>query len=394
MAGFVRVVSRREFSCRRLGRLDYTFLILYCYTTVVFLLRSKNPLPSNVFMAVDPTFCYFIFRGLVSDIDDLQWFLHSFVILLLPYVVLVASEMLTHQNQFLLVGQTVKEMFRDGRPRCMGSFRQPITMGTLGASFIPLYIGLAFNKDMRRRALVGIGLCASIVFFANSGGPLSATLFGLFAWLCWFMRKKMFLIRRGAVGLTIILAMLMKAPIWYLPEKVSNLTGGGGWHRSYLVDQAIRNLDKWWLAGMSIIETRNWFPYKLAVTGGADITNQYLSFGLTAGLGAVGLFVLLLVQAFKSVGRSLTAASTSLEKTSENEYMLWGIGAALFVHVVNFYGVCYFDQIYVVWCMQIAMISSFSQVDYSDIRTSTHEHPSRGQEDNLPYLIHNSFQDQ
>jgi hypothetical protein len=362
VAGFARVMVRREFSFGDLNRIDHAFSILYSYTTIVYLMRSNEPVAFQLALFIDAFLCYFIFRGLIVEIDDIRWFLRALVILLVPYVGLVAMEMVTHQNQFGLVGQTAEMMFRNERPRCIGSFRHSITMGTLGVSFLPLYIGLAFTKAGRVCALVGIGLCVSIVLLSNSGGPVSASTFGLVGWLCWFMRKKMFLVRRVSLGLVILLGLLMKAPIWYLPARISDFTGGSGWHRSYLLDVAINNINKWWLAGMPIIETKDWIPYSLAATGGADITNQYLSFGLSAGLGAVALFIGLLILSFQGVGKALTVVRSSFPETTEDEYMLWGLGATLLAHVTNWFGVCYFDQIYVVWFMQLAFISRLSQI--------------------------------
>jgi hypothetical protein len=362
IALLTRVYLRGEFTFRDLNGMDKALLMLYGYTTLVFVIREKNPAVSDIAMAMDPLLCYFGFRGLFAELDDLRWFLRSLVFLLLPFVALVALEMVTFRNQFSLVGQTSEQIVREGRVRCIGSFRQPITMGTFGVSFLPLYVGLALDKERRRQALAGIGLCASIVFLSNSGGPLNATAFGLVAWLCWGMRERMYVVRRLTVGLVIVLGLVMKAPIWYLPAKLSDLTGGGGWHRSYLLDMAIKNLGKWWLAGMAIIETKDWMPYTLAVSGGADITNQYLAFGLTAGLGAVALFITLLVRSFKVVGQSLRVAHARFPTTPEDEYLIWGLGATLLAHVSNFFGVCYFDQVYVVWFMLLAIISGLTKI--------------------------------
>lgn len=361
VAGFARVMSRREFAFYDLNRIDRVFLILYSYTTIVFLMRSNEPVASSLALFVDSFLCYFTFRGLIAEIHDFRWFLYALVILLIPYVSLVVIEMVTHQNHFGLVGQTTEMMFRNDRPRCIGSFRQPITMGTLGVSFLPLYIGLVFTKTKRVCALVGIGLCVSIVLLSNSGGPINSAVFGIVGWLCWFMRRNMHLVRRVSLGLVILIGLVMKAPIWYLPAKLSDFTGGGGWHRSYLLEMAIKNFNLWWLAGMPIIQTKEWMPYILESSGGADITNQYLSFGLAAGLGAIGLFVLLLFRSFQGIGKALNVVRSSFSETSKDEYTLWGLGAMLFTHTVNWFGVCYFDQIYVVWFMQLAAIASISQ---------------------------------
>jgi hypothetical protein len=133
-----------------------------------------------------------------------------------------------------------------------------------------------------------------------------------------------------------------------------------GWHRAYLLDISFQNLRKWWLAGMRLADTHDWFPYTSAALEGADMTNTYLSFGLTAGLGALGLLILLLVRAFSKLGKALISVRGASRAPNETEYILWGLGVMLTVHVVNFLGVCYFDQMNIVWFMQIATISSLS----------------------------------
>jgi hypothetical protein len=360
MAGFARVMMRREYSLSKLNGIDRAFILLYSYTTVVFLLRSTEGQAYQVGLAVDAMLCYFTFRGLIESIEDFRWFLFAFLVLLGPYLVLVSVESSTGHNPFAFMGGIPEHIIREGRPRCIGSFRHPDLMGTLGATFLPLYLGLAFANAKRAFALLGVGLCLGIVFFSNSGGPASAAAAGLVGWLFWYMRTKMVWVRRAIVGSIILLALVMKAPVWYLLAKVSSLTGGDGWHRSYLLDVAFRNLDKWWQAGMSTIETQDWFPYSLALNGEADITNQFLSFGVAAGLVAIALLIFVLIRAYRSIGIALTATRSGALEPGETEFMLWGLGVMLSVHVVNWFGISYFDQIYVVWFMQLAAISVLS----------------------------------
>ena len=97
-----------------------------------------------------------------------------------------------------------------------------------------------------------------------------------------------------------LLAMVMKAPIWYLLARVSEFTGGDGWHRAYLIDVSVQHLRLWWFAGLPVIETSNWFEYSFST--GADITNNFISVGLNAGLGAIVLLILMLVRGFSNVG--------------------------------------------------------------------------------------------
>jgi hypothetical protein len=363
LAGFIRVAARREFSFHQLNKIDRALLLLYFYTTVVFLLRSTEGQAYQIGTTLDVFLCYFTFRGLLSDMEDFRWFLGAFVILLAPYALLVLVESMTGHNPFAVIGGVDggSAWMRNGRPRCFGSFRQPDTLGMFAASFIPLFIGLAAATREPRRPLIGIGLCVIIVWAANSGGAAGAAATGLACWGFWLFRTEMRKVRWAIVGVIILLALVMKAPIWYIFAHISSITGGDGWHRSYLLDVSFQHLGKWWLAGIPITETSGWFPYDLATTGGADITNQFVAFGLTAGLGALALFLFLLTRTFSQLGGAMAVVRFNSQRSDANEFLLWGLGVMLVVHVMDWFGITYFDQMNVVWYMQLAVISGLSQ---------------------------------
>src|SRR5208337_1152066 len=101
-------------------------------------------------------------------------------------------EMRTAQNPFsaLLGDGVILDELREGRPRCIGSFRHPSLLGTLGASFLPLYIALAVGKIDRIWGGIGIVLCLAIALLTNSGAPIGAVAVGLAGWSLWPMRTK------------------------------------------------------------------------------------------------------------------------------------------------------------------------------------------------------------
>lgn len=372
LSGFSRVLVRREFHFARLNGIDRAFLVLFSYCTVVYLVRTGKFEAYQIGVAVDAILCYFAFRGMISSGEDFRWFLSAFVIMLAPYLLLVSIESFTALNPFSIVGARSEVfLFREGTPRCVGSFRHPILMGALGASFLPLYVCNLFTMRYRNSAILGICLCIGIVLFANSGGPITAVGACMIGWSLWVLRKRMYLVRRCLVGILVLLAIFMKAPIWFIPEKISSITGGDGWHRSYLMDIAIQNIDKWLIAGMPITETADWLPYTIVISGGADITNQFISFGISAGLGAIILFILLLTLSFRAIGKSLEVVRSEKFAAEETEFLLWGLGVMLFVHIVNLIGVTYFDQFYVVWFMHLAAISTLSEIFLQTVRTRT-----------------------
>jgi hypothetical protein len=360
LAGFIRVISRKEFSFSRLNKIDRTLLFFYCYVAIVYSLRSTEGQINVIGLSVDAFLCYFTFRGLIVDLEDFRWFLKSFFILLAPYAALVLIESLTQHNMFSFIGGGIGGWQRGDRFRAVGTFRNPDLLGALGASFLPLYIGMACIKIERKLACLGISLCLMIVWASNSGGPIGATGMGLVGWALWRERTKMRRVRQWLVGGLVLLALVMKAPVWYLLDRVSSLTGGDGYNRAYLIDVSFQNFGKWWFAGMPITDTVNWFPYSHPLTGGADITNQFISFGLMAGVGAIVLLIVLLLRAFSSLGKALEAVRANSKKPNESEFLLWGLGVLVAIHIITWFGITYYDQFYVVWFMQLAAISSVS----------------------------------
>jgi hypothetical protein len=374
LAGFIRVMARHEFSFRALNKVDKALLWLYLFVPIIFGIRGDPGLAFTIGGSVDAFLCYFAFRGLVRDLDDLRWFLRAFVFLLAPYALLVVFESLTAHNLFALLGGTEGggHWMRNGRPRCFGSFRQPTTLGMFAATFIPMFIGMACITKERNRALLGIGFCLVIVWASNAGGPISAAAAGLACWGFWRYRTKMRKVRWGIVATLTALALVMKAPIWYIFARASAITGGDGWDRSYIIDVAYRHLHLWWLAGMNMLDTADWNPAgALVSTGASDITNQYISFGLNAGLGAIVLFILVLTRAYSQLGQALASVRSNKQTTNDQEFLLWGLGVMLLVHIVDWFGITYFDQMYMVWFMHLAVISTLSQAYLARPATAT-----------------------
>ena len=360
MVGFVRVMLRGErFTW---SRLDTSLIALYGYAALVFVLRSDTGQAYAVGTFIDALLCYVVFRALLRDTDDIAGFLQRFLILLVPYVGLLVIEAVTMRNPFGALGAATWGTLRDDRLRTMGSFRNPSLLGILAATLIPLYVGLFLARLGRVAAVFGATLCLVILVLANSGGPFAATGVGLLGWCCWSIRHRMSAIRRLATGSLVVIALAMNAPVWFLLERISGLTGGGGWHRAHLLSAAWQDLDRWWLAGMDIRETADWFPYTMeANNGGADITNAFVDFGLRAGILATILLIVLLVRAYRMIGIALAATSADAGERTR-ALMLWGLGCMLAAHISTFMGITYFDQFYVVWFMELAAIASATGV--------------------------------
>jgi len=376
--GFARVLSRRELSFTKLNGIDRALLAFTFYTTIVFLLRSPDGQVYEIGRTVDTCLGYFTFRALIRDRDEFKWFLRAFVVPLIPYLALVFVERITLENPFnSFLGGTAPYVIREGKVRAVGSFLHPSLLGTLGGSFLSLYLSLWLSKANRFAAVCGIVLCLMLVLASNSGAPLACVLVTAVGWACWSLRTRMRRVRHAMVSMLVALALVMKAPIWYLLARFSELTGGDGYHRSYLLDISFQNLDKWWLAGMSIADTREWFPYVNYNTGGADMTNQFLVFGMTAGVGAMALWILILKRAFGHLGAAMKIVRARGDAPTDEEHFYWGLGVLLAVHVMNWMSIPYFDQTAAFWFMELAVIATLTQSVLQPVAATERPYSSR-----------------
>jgi hypothetical protein len=160
---------------------------------------------------------------------------------------------------------------------------------------------------------------------------------------------------RWIVMITIVsLHLYMKAPVWFLMGHMSDIVGGGGWHRAEIVDSAVKNFNTWWFAGTN--QTGSWVATELSF-GGADLTNQFVVAGVHAGLLSLILFIWVIVRCYRYLGLALQRVRGV---HPDAEMLLWSFGAALYATIVNFFSVSYFDQIYIIWYLLLAVIASAS----------------------------------
>lgn len=385
-AGFARICFRKEFSWRNLTKVDKTLIALYSFTTLVLLTRPEESPALRIAKFLDVVSAYLTFRSLIVGPDDWRWLLRTLPLLLIPYVAMLGVERIAKHNYFDLVGGNGTIWLREGKVRCFGSFRHPSLLGSLGACFLPFFIAMAWDMRERARGILGIVLCLAIVGFSNSGGPMSVMAVVVAGWFLWPLRFNMKGFRWALVGFVAVMGLMMEAPIWYLLARVSSVTGGTGWHRSYLMDVAFQHFDQWCLMGMPLSETSQWFPYVIEATGGADITNQFIAFGLQGGIGAIALFIIWLTRSFSLVGRAQAFVRSDIDLDGA-ERLLWGFGVALAAHISNWLGITYFDQFIMLWLLQIAAMVSVSEYylrSNGDQLLSLEQHPELFETDSLP----------
>jgi hypothetical protein len=303
---------------------------------------------------------YFLFRCWIRSTEDVISVLRFLALMIVPLAVCMVVEKFTRRNIFSVFGGVPEiTLERDGKLRCQGAFRHPILAGTYAATLFPLFVALWFQSSRDKyRAIIGACSAAVVTVAAASDGPLLAMMSGFIGFALWPVRSRMRLFRWGVVLAVGALALVMKAPVWFIIGKISDVTGGTGWHRSYLIDQAVNHFNEWWLVGSTY--TAHWAPAGQALTVDAknmDITNQYILEGLGGGLLKLGLFLAMIVLGFKTIGRW----TRNLERAPfSTRIFIWALGVCLAEHCVSFFSISYFDQIVIMWFWLLAILSLLS----------------------------------
>lgn len=360
MAGFVRIFSRKEISLITITSLDRLVLL---FTIVSFITYSLlYPITNSIFLkiarTIDYTGTYFLCRALIRDLDDVKAILKFQVLIITVLAATMIIENMTHKNPLSNIFGTIDSSYiRDGRYRCKGMFLNSITAGIYGATTMPFVVLLFFTGHINfLYFLIGIGASLAIVYTAASSGAVITLAFCLLGLLMWHLRTKIRQICIFSIILLTFLQLVMNAPIWYLIAKLSIYIGGTGWHRAYLIDQAIAFFGDWWLIGTTY--TAHWFPYVLSAhPNHADITNQFLQIGIDGGMISLFSFAVIIVSAFISLSQPLNP------KDENHNFVIWILGVSLFGHVVSFLSISYFDQIANVFYLLLAMIAIVKEIN-------------------------------
>jgi len=357
---WIRFLVRQEFVlfAFKINIIDKLFLcwIVSSIVTYTILYGTGNAFVNRLGMAYNAVGTYFIFRYLIHDMDDINRIINQLAVIISPLAILMLFESLTGKNPFSMLGGVPEvPIMRKDLFRCQGPFRVSHLAGTLGATLMPLFVSIWFDPKVKKLiCLIGVISATIITITSVSSGPVTAYGFAVIGLFMFPFRRHMRAVRWGVALILISLALVMKAPIWYLIAKLGKLTGGDAWYRSFLIEQFFNHFNEWWLIGAQKID--HWMP-----TGHpfdpdkVDLTNQYIVVAVNGGLVTMLLFIGIIVYCFKAVGRAIQENDT---QSFHVTVTLWSMGAALFAHVMNFFSVSYFDQIFVFLYLLLAMISS------------------------------------
>jgi hypothetical protein len=357
LVGMLRTVFKGEAAQLKWTRLDKVFA-WWVLVSVVFGTMSKPSMElfvnrmGDAYTAIGS---YYFFRSVIVDFEDIVTSVRTLALVSLPLAALMLMESKTGHNPFSVFGgvPAVSDI-REGHVRCQGAFRHAILAGTFGATLVPLCVALWFYRPQYRRLAIA-ALIASLVITvtARSSGALMALCAGISGLMFWKWREYLRLVRWGMVIAILGLSFVMNAPVWYLLAKLSDVTGGGGWHRAWLIGQAVQHFNEWWLFGTTY--TASWGPAGEVIAADPnmmDITNHFIEEGVKGGILKLGLFITIIVVCFNGIGRLLRAEVAEWPTS----FFIWTLGVTLFAHCLSFISVTYFDQIIVIWYWLLAAI--------------------------------------
>lgn len=356
--GWLRLLVRRELKEFTFHRLDLLIVLYALVTTIMhtLLIGNMDGFINRLGVVYNALGLYFLYRATVRTHEEAAFAVRALAIMLMPLAVFMVVEFVTGKNFFHIFGGVARVSgVRYGRVRAQGPFAHPILAGMVGGTSLGVILSQVwYGRKEARIAIGGAVACTIIAFTAGSSGALLALLASLVATVLWWVRPYMRQVRLGVLAGLFALSLIMKAPVYYVIARISEITGGTGWHRSYLIDRAIYYLDEWWLMGTTY--TAHWMPTALPANPDmCDLTNHYIYEGVDGGILAMLLFAAIQICAFSLVGIGMWHVRKAAVGYSA---LMWGLGASLFAHATAMISVAYFDQIIVFYYMVLGMIGS------------------------------------
>lgn len=304
-------------------------------------------------MVIDIVGVYFLMRIWCSDLDQVVFLITVAAFLLAPVALEMLMEKITKKNMFSVFGGVPIDVgWREGKYRAQGPFNHPILAGTVGATCLPLFIGIL--KRNYTAAIIGIISALTITIACASSGPMMSAMAGVCAVAMWRFRHLTKLARAAAVAGYFAYMILTGEPGYFIMKRIDLSGGSTGYFRARLIESATEHLNEWWLFGTDV--TRHWMETGVSFSPNhTDITNYYLGFGVAGGLAAVILLILMLLTAFKWVG---VFCRGNIDRSPNDSFVVWCLGAGMLAHAATSISVSYFDQSYLFFWLNLAVISS------------------------------------
>ncbi|MCK5149251.1 hypothetical protein KAR48_21025 [bacterium] len=239
---------------------------------------------------------------------------------------------------------------RWGFTRVQGPFSHSIMFGDFFIMFLPLIWILKQQRDYWGKLayyLSAIAILGAISCFSSgSWVMLGATLCFLYS-IKWSHKIKNILVVTSVVAL--LAEILSNRPLYHVLPQYLN-TGGVWWQRARLIDCAIEDFGKWWLAGYGGVDpgwgTNFWMDF-------TDINNEFILKGVECGVWGIIALCSVIIVAFQELVRS-SKKTTNKELRS----LHWSLGVILSATLIAWMGVTFFGQLSSIFYLIMGLIGS------------------------------------
>jgi hypothetical protein len=321
--------------------------------TFILLWASMDALRNRLGLLYDCFGIYFLLRILLNNESSVYRAFRIMALVSFTIGICMTIEHFRDLNLFSVFGGVARfSDIREGHIRAQGPFGHAILAGCFGATLMPLFAGMWWQKKSHWSSAMGMLGASAMTFSSFSSTAILAWTAGLAALLLWPIRGSMQVLRRSIVFALLALHLVMKAPVWSLIGRIDLAGGSSGYHRFELVNQTILHFSDWWLLGEKT--TYQW-GYNLW-----DTANTYVETAITGGLSTLLLLVAIIVFCFKALGE----ARKRLGDRGAAK-LPWILGAALFAHLTAFVGITYYDQTVISWYLILAMICAITSTPHS-----------------------------
>ncbi|MGA7410087.1 MAG: hypothetical protein WBW33_06350 [Bryobacteraceae bacterium] len=304
---------------------------------------------------------YFILRQQIRDEKDIATAIKAMIVVAFICAASMVIEQLLLRNLFgtLIGGVDIVPLIRNGKTRAQGPFQHAILAGVFGATLLPLCLWLWTRGKSQMFAVFGMLSATAMTLMCASSTPVMAY-GGVFVALCfWPIRRSMKAVRWTMVIVLVTLHLVMKAPVWFLIARVDVIGGSASWDRANLIDTCIRHFWDWWLIGTSDIGNWGWSMW--------DLSNQFVAIAETGGLFSLICFIAVISRSFGRLG----TARRAVEGDRRAEWCMWLLCAAVYAHILAYFGVSYFDQTQVAWLVLLAIIAAATATPLAKVHSTS-----------------------
>jgi len=349
LAGWIKILFSSNLTLGKLEKTDRAIIywVIISFITYIIQQYSINAVINRLGFAYNAIGTYFLYRIIIHRRENINTVFNALAAVSAVVAILMLIEQWTGKNLLYVFGG-VNEFtgVRYGRIRSQGPFSHSIVAGIFGAMMFPLFFSMWRHKWGKPFfGIIGTLSACVLVITCSSSGPIIAGISGLIALLFWPLRNNMRKVQYGIILIAVVYHIITIDPVWALISKFTVIKGSTGFHRYMLVDNLIVHFEEWFLFGVPT--TAHWG------FGMEDRVNQYYLEAVNGGFIKLALFIAIIVYNFKIVGNKIkTTKDVILQKK------FWALGSALFVNIIGFFGISYWDQMLYVWYLFLALITS------------------------------------